>query len=244
MSAPIAFSALITSVQRRANIDSQAGPITLPEIREYLNEGLAEYWDLLVESRAVEHIRKAQNIATVQGTSAYALAADFYEALSVDLQVTPTQFLSMTPYMEFERNMFRQYPTPSAWFLGLPLFYRILGSSAVGNVATVAEKQINFIPTLQASYTVTVNYIYRLPTFDTAGSQDSNVIDAINNWTDYAVWRAVANCKFRLKEDPSYPEARVAQLKERVAALSPMTDAGNAPRMRDVEIDYDFPWYR
>jgi hypothetical protein len=244
MSAPVAFSALITAVQLRANIDNQAGPVTLPEIRGYLNEGLAEYWDLLVEGRGQEFIRKQQVISTTAGTSAYSLASDFYELISVDLQVTPTQFLSMTPYMEHERNLFRQWPTPSAWFLGMPLFYRILGSTGVGNVAFVVEKQINFIPTLQQAYSVNVNYIYRLPPFDVAGSQDANLIDAINNWTDFAIWQAVACVKHRLREDPSFALSRVESLKSRIEALAPMNDAGNAERIRDVNVSYDFPWWR
>ena len=107
MSAPIAFSALITSVQLRANIDSQAGPVTLPEIREYLNEGLAEYWDLLVQGRGQEHIRKANTFSTVAGTAAYPLPVDFYELISVDVQIAPNQYLTATPYMESERNAFR-----------------------------------------------------------------------------------------------------------------------------------------
>ena len=247
MSAPITFATLLTGLQRRANIDSQAGPITLPEQREYLNSGLSEYWDFLVEGRCQEIISKTTVFNTVNGTDLYALPSDFYELISGDVQIAPLSFVNLTSFMEWERNMFKLFPAWSGWTMTTPVLYRIQGNVALANVAigSFAERNIKFIPQPNAAYTVTLKYIYRFPTFDTAGSQDSNVIDSINNWTDYAVWSAVADCKNRLKEDPTYAQQKCASLKERIAALAPQTDAGRAEKVRDVEADEDATgWWR
>ena len=232
---------MLTQVQLRANIDLELGPVTLPEIRDYLNEGLAEFWDLLVEARGQEHIRKSQTFNTVSGTSAYPLAADFYELISIDIQIAPAQYLTATPYMESERNAFRLYPAWAGWFLSMPVYYRIQGTPTEGGggIATVVEKTLNFIPTPQSAYPITVNYIYRMPVFDTAGSQDASVIDSVNGWTAYAVWWAVAAVKNRLREDPSFAMGRMEMMKQRIQALAPQNDAGDAERIRDVYVDYD-----
>lgn len=247
MSAPVAFSAMITSVQRRANIDNQAGPILLPEIREYLNEGLTEFSDLLIEARGQEHCRKASSFNTVGNTASYVLPADFYELISVDIQIAPNQLITAEPYMERERNAFKLYP---GWTFAGGLYkwyYRILGSTGDQNVTSgaLAEKQINFIPTPQAAYTVTLNYVWRYPTFDIAGSQDTNVVNGVNGWEVYAVWWAVSACKNRLKEDATFALQRVAELKDRIQNLAPQNDAGQAERIQDVERDMDsFSWWR
>lgn len=245
MSAPVVFSTLITSVQRRANIDNQAGPITTSEIREYLNEGLTEFSDLLIEARAQEHCRKSSSFITVGNTANYVLPTDFYELISVDIQIAPNQLITAEPYMERERNAFKLYP---GWTFAGGLYkwyYRILGSTGDQNVVTVAEKNINFIPTPQAAYTVTLNYVWRFPTFDLAGSQDTNLVNGVNGWEVFAVWWAVSACKHRLKEDASFAMQRMAELKDRIQNLAPQNDAGQAERIQDVERDMDsFSYWR
>jgi hypothetical protein len=245
VAAPIAFSALITSVQRRANIDNQAGPITLPEIREYLNSGLSEYWDFLVEARAMEFIRKSFVITTVASVEFYTLPVDFYELISGDVQVAPGQFVPLLPFGERERNMFKLFPVAAGVSMSAPFYYRIIGNVALANVTAgaFAERQVHLIPMPPSAYTVTLNYVYRLPIFDITGAQDGNVIDSVNNWTDYAVWSAVADCKNRLKEDPSYAMAKCQSLRDRIAGLASMTDAGRAERIVDADDDSSAYWW-
>lgn len=245
MSAPVAFSTLITQAKRRANIDNEPGPISDTEVRDYLNEGLTEFYDLLVEGRGQEHTRKSTSATTVANQAAYSLPVDFYELISVDIQIAPNQLITAEPYMERERNAFKLYP---GWTFAGGLYrwwYRILGSSGDQNVGTATEKTINFIPTPQAAYTYTLNYVWRYPIFDTAGSQDSNLLNGVNGWELYAVWHAVALIKHRLKEDMSFAVARKQELRDRIQNLAPQNDAGQAERIQDVERDLDsFSFWR
>jgi hypothetical protein len=239
LSAPVAFSTLVLQAQRRANIDSEPGPVSTAEVRDYLNEGLTAFHDLLVGARGQEHCRKSQTFNTVAGTAAYPLASDFYELISIDIQLAPNQLLNAEPYMESERNAFKLYPAWAGWFLSMPVFYRIQGTASDQNVSAVTEKTLNFIPTPQAAYPITVNYVWRYPTFDTAGSQDTNLVNGVNGWELYAVWYAVAAIKNRLREDASFAMSKMAELKARIESLAPQNDAGRAERIRDVEVDWD-----
>lgn len=242
MSAAVPFSTLITQVQRRANIDNEPGPIALTEVRDYLNEGLTQFQDLLIEARGQEHCRKVQNFNTVANQSAYPLAADFYELISVDWQISTNQFIPVHSYMEFERNAFRFFGALTTTYPGWAQYYRIQGSSGDQNVASATEKTINFIPTPSAAYPIGINYIWRYPTFDTAGSQDSNVVNGVNGWEVYAIWWAVAACKHRLREDAGFAMARMQELEMRIRALAPSNDAGHAERIRDVEANDTYGW--
>ena len=135
MSSPVSFGAMVTSVTQRANLENQiftGGFISPVEVRGYLNEGLTELWEKLVAARGQEHMRKTQAIVTTPGTSAYPMASDCFEVLSVDINLSPgnlvnPQLFSAVPYMESERNWFNFFPGLTGWYWGSPVFYRILG---------------------------------------------------------------------------------------------------------------------
>jgi hypothetical protein len=112
--------------------------------------------------------------------------------------------------------------------------WRIKGSPAEGNVASITEKVINFTPTPQAPYTIGLNYIYAAPQFDTTGADDAHVLDSVNGWASYVVWHAVAACKAKLKEDASFALGKMASLRDRIERLAPQNAAGDAERIRDV----------
>lgn len=243
MSTAIPLTSMIASVQRRTNIEFQTQFITLPEVREYLNEALAELWDLLIAARAQEHSRKTYQITTIAGVSAYSLPPDFYQLISLDVQLAPGQRLDARSYAESERNMFQNYPTWPGWLLGFPVFYRILGSTQHTG-ANVVEKQVNFIPFPQNSlFPVLVNYYPVFPPFAVDGSQDSFVFNGVNGWENFAIWRAVETCKGKLKEDASLSQKKIAEYREKIQALASDNDAGCAERIRDVQEADRSPWW-
>jgi hypothetical protein len=242
MSAPISLASMLTSVQRRANIENQVGFITLPEQREYLNEALSELYDLLVAARGQEHFRKQQAITTLANVSAYPLASDFYELISVDIQLAPNQKLDARAYSESERNMFQNYPLWPGWLLGFPVYYRIQGSPQSNGAMTI-EKVINFIPYPQNSlFPVFVNYYPIFTPFATDGSQDNSVFNGVNGWEAFAIWSTVVTCKHKLKEDASLAMAKVTAIRTRIKSLASQNDAGTAERIKDVSETDCAPW--
>lgn len=233
---------MLTSVRQRANVENQTGFLTDPEIRGYINEAAADLWDMLIEARGQEHMRKTQTLSTTAGVSAYSLASDFDELISVDIQIAPLQRLDCLNYQEYERNMFQNYPTWPGWYLGFPVFYRILGSTQ-NSGSTVVEKQINFIPYPQSSaFPVLINYYPVFTPFATDGSQDAFVFNGVNGWESYIIWRVVAICRSKLKEDASFALTEVARVQARIKALAGQNDAGGAERIKEVSKEYGDPF--
>jgi hypothetical protein len=246
VSSQVVFADLMSAVRSWTNTENQTGFLTDADIRRALNEGLEVFHEKLVAARGQEHIRKQWPITVVSTQAAYPLPPDFFELISIDIQVGPNQYISCRPYMEAERNAFRLYPGWSGWYMGLPVYFRIQGSTAYANQASPAEKTINFIPNSTSSFPVTLNYVYCFPRFDVAGSQDPNRIDSVNGWTNYAMWYAVALGKAKLKEDPSFAIAQREMVAARIQELAGQNAAGDAERIRDIESN-DFEtlgWWR
>lgn len=246
MAALVAFSDLMTAVRGWTNTENRTGFFTDADIRRALNEGLQEFWEKLIAARGQEHVRKPWPITVAANVSAYPLPPDFFELISIDIQVGPGQFISCRPYMESERNAFRLYPGWSGWYMGLPTYFRIQGSDLAANSPAPHDKTINFIPASTSSFPITLNYIYTFPVFDVGGAQDANKIDSINGWTNYAVWYAAAIGKAKLKEDGSKAESQMARIAARIQEMAGQNSAGDAERIRDVEAgDYEaLGWWR
>jgi hypothetical protein len=216
----VTLTSLIASVRRRANIENQTAFIPDAEITEYLNAGLAALYDMLVQAGAQPWYRNSYTITTTGNTTAYDLPADFYEMQSVDVQLgnggIPT--ISARPYMEFERNRYKYYP---GWLYGTPVYYRLQGST------------INFIPAPGSTYNVTLNYY---PVFPKLAS-GSDSFDGVNGWEEYAIWKATADCKAKLEEDPSYALGAMAKLEQKIQSMSEQRDTGAAERMTETDAD-------
>lgn len=215
MSLAVTLANMRTEVRRRANIEN-SGFISDAEINALLNEGLNEVYDLLVAARAQEYRRSTQALTTVAGTSSYALAADFYQLVSVDINYGAGMTGSARPYAEYERNMFKWLP---GWQINSPVLYRLQGSN------------INFVPTPSAAYSINVNYY---PAYVTLAN-DSDTFDGVSGWEAYGIWFAVAACQSKHKTmDPTFALGRVAQLRDRIAGLAAERDAGTAERVHDT----------
>jgi hypothetical protein len=246
MSSMVQFADLMLAVRAWTNTENQAGVFTDKDVRRALNQGLQELHEKLVAARGQEHIRKAFPLSVVANQSSYSLPPDFFELISIDIQIGPNQFLSCRPYMEPERNAFRLYPGWSGWYMGLPVYFRIQGSTGYANSGTPAEKTISFIPTSTSTFPVTLNYVYAFPRFDLGGAQDANYIDSINGWTDYAVWYAAAIGRAKMKEDPMFALQERERIGARIQELAGQNASGDAERIRDVESgDLDgLGWWR
>lgn len=211
---------MIQSVRRRANIENQTAFIPDAEITEYLNAGLASLYDLLVQAGGQPWFRNSYTITTTGNTSSYALPPDFYVMQSVDVQLgqggIPT--ISAKPYMEFERNRYKYYP---GWLYGTPIYYRLQGQ-------TVA-----FVPPPSGAFNVVLNYY---PAFVPLVN-GADLFDGASGWEEHAVWKAVADCKGKGDEDPSYALGKVAELERKIQSMAEQRDAGAPERMTETDSD-------
>jgi hypothetical protein len=221
MSAPVKLEDMIQSVRRRANIENQTAFITDVELTDYINYGLGEVYDMLVESRAQEYYRSAYTFTTTLNQDSYVITQlDLYELISVDVNLGNNIVLSARPFMESERNRFRWYP---GWFYSMPIYYRLQGG------------KLKFIPAPSAAFSVTLNYY---PTFKKL-SDPADSFDGVNGWEEYAIWHAVEACKGKAEEDTSFARTKMMELKEKIEGLAPDRANYDAERVHDITADYD-----
>lgn len=224
---------MITGVLQRANLENLVAEsnsvITLPEIRGYLVEATQELYDILISARGQEHYRASYTFNTESNRTSYPLPQNFYQLLSVDINLGGNLYLSARPYNEWERNAFKWIP---GWYYNTPVYFRMLGvPDSTG--ANLQPGMINFIPSPNSAFQVTLNYypVFRPWLLD--GTEDSNVFDGVNGWHGHAIWNVAAVCLEKLKQDSSFARAQVAKYTQRIEALAPDRHAGDAERVHD-----------
>jgi hypothetical protein len=233
MAAPVALGSMLTSVLQRANLENlvqDANSVILKsEVRSYLNEALQETYDLLIQARGQDWYRSSYQFQTSANQSAYPLPANFYQGISVDINLGGNLFITGKPYTESERNSFRW---STGWLYNTPVLFRLLGTpDSTG--ANLAPASINFIPAPNSNFQVTLNYYPTFRAFLTDGTEDSNVFDGVNGWEGHAIWAVAAICLEKLKQDSSFARAQVMKFTERIEALAPDHHAGDPERVHD-----------
>lgn len=181
------------------------------EINEYLNQGIAEFYDRLVGARGQEYVSAEQIIATT-GAETYALPADHYETIYVELDLGG-QRTRLTSYSMHERAALIGSATT-----GRPIAFRLQNAN------------ISFLPAPTAGYTIRHWYQPASPRL----TSDGQSVDGANGWEEYAIWRAVAYCQQKEQIDPSFAMGMVAQLGGRIDRLAPFRATNNTERVVDV----------
>lgn len=187
--------------------------VTDAEIDEYLNQSIAELYDLLVSARGQEYYVTRWSFTTAANTELYALPADHFEVLYVETFVN-NQRLRMRPYSLHER----------AAILGVtqlparPYAFRLQAGS------------ISFLPIPDAAYPTTVFYVPACPRLVLG----TDTFDGIDGWEEYAIWRAVAYCQQKEQLDMSFAQGMIAGMRERIQRLAPFRAANNAERVTDA----------
>ena len=209
------LSSLISDVRLR--IDRQNSQyVSDTELTEYINQSITELYDMLVAARGHGYYMKSSTIATVGGTDAYDLPADFYECTGVDALIAGDT-VTLRPFMFDERNMFK---VAGIWSPALPIYYRL------------RDAKITFIPTPSGIYTVTLWYIPACPRLN---FENPNSFDGINGWEEYVVCDAAAKAKEKEGLDSTALVARLARLTRRIEGLAVQRDVGKPERVTDVE---------
>jgi len=203
---------LIADVRAVADIEGDLH-VTDAQITEFLNQGITELYDMLVEARGHEYYLTSGTVATVSGTETYSLPTDFMELHKVDIAVNGSNW-DLTPYSLHERNDYNQTSGGSTY----PVVYRVIG----GN--------ISLLPVPRAVYTVTLRYV----PCATRLASGSDTFDGISGWEEYPIWRAAAYCLAKEESDPSFALQMLATLKKRIENMATKRNAYGAERVRDV----------
>lgn len=213
-----------TSVRQRADMANTTF-VTDAEINEYINQGIAEFWDELYQKRG-DLLYSTTTFTTASGTESYALPATCFEVLKATIEVqNATQDLQH--YELSQREVFQPY----ASFRGVPIVFRAVG----GNVS--------LLPIANGAYSGTIYYVTTAPSL----TSDNDTFDGIDGWEDFAIWKAVFECLAKEGTDTTAAEKRMAAAMRRVSMLGGHLNARQSPKKADVYQNrryLDRPWYR
>jgi hypothetical protein len=209
---------LIADTRQRAGMESSQF-VTDAEVTEYLNQSIAELYDLVLAARGEEYYSASGSFSTSPGIQTYSLPASFMQLLGVDVTLGGVTF-TITPYNFAARNAFNQWRawTAMAWGPGQAVYYRLQASN------------ISFIPTPTGVYTVNLWYV----PCATRLSGPGDTFDGFNGWEEYVVVDAAMKCLEKEESDVSQLAARKMSLTARIQGMAGNRDAGNPETVSDV----------
>jgi hypothetical protein len=217
---------LSAEAYERADEESATDRFPTAALTRYVNQGIAELYDILVEARGRAYYRAAApwTITTLASTSFYAFAAyvvgattydagTFYKLISIRRSTQNGPMLE--PFQPGDEADLRSTSGASTY----PTHYEVRPGG------------IELLPLHAAGTSIVVDYIPHAVELGTV-----TTFDGINGWEDYVVAFA-ARCIGTKNADWELVralDADMARIKERVAKLAPTRDAFRAERANDV----------
>lgn len=206
---------LRTDVRSKADVEGATTRHPNTRVDRWINQGIAALRDLMIEVRGRPYFRKnpPATITTIEGTTRYALPADFYQLISVrdselgefmvDFNVSNEAILRMP-------NIGRSVPT--AYELQ-PGYIELLPSPGGGR-----DIILDYIPVM------------------TDLVADGDTLDGYQGWEDYVV--AFAAREIGIKDDEKglvkACEDDMAMLTARIRKLAPKRDQFRPQRVRNT----------
>lgn len=195
MARTVTLTTMIARVRRETDQEYDTAVVSAPavtdaSITDWLNEGIAEVWRLLVTADPDRGLTTG-TLTTVVGTEEYALPSGFVSMRGLDYPIG-SHFVDVEPYSFSERNQL-QTPWASAATIGggAPFRYYVQRNGASGSAA-----RISFRPVPTANASVLLHYV-ATPAALSAGG---DTFDGIIGLEGYAVAFARAKIHARLQE--------------------------------------------
>lgn len=180
-----------------------------------VNRGRTAFFRLVAMNGGGERTLTGYPIATIKGTSSYALPADFGLLASIDM-VADGHASWLTPFQLEERSGL----TDPSQSLAVPTFYRIMAES------------VELLPTPAGVYQVTLRYI---PT-PTALAAPADSFDTIAGFDEYIIYYAgrILAEKDKAWDVAANAKGRLDELREEIVTWMRMRDGNMPPRVVDV----------
>jgi hypothetical protein len=159
----VTLSELRSTIRQRADMVSMQF-VTDSELNGYINASYRELRDLLVQVYGEDYFATSYSFTTDGSSDTYALPDDFFKLLGVDLLVSGSDYISLTPFNFNERNRFSGVGA-SAFGDRTSLRYRLRAST------------LWLAPRASSGQTVRLLYVPRATTLSDSGGG----MDAIGN---------------------------------------------------------------
>ena len=192
--------------------------VTDAEIRDYLNSGISELHDVLVQ-KYEDYYVKEHTPYTLSSGSTYTLPSDFYKALGVDLESGGRTY-SLQNYNFAERNMYKSDP-----LFGL--------DPNAGARYHIQGNEIKFIPD-SSTGSATLYYVPTATQFDGAGT--TSITSVIPGYEEYIVVCAAVFCLMKEESDVQVQLLKKSELLGRIEAAAGKRNAGDSYSIADVTL--------
>jgi len=220
MARPTNLGELKTRCRQRADMEN-SGFVDDSELVVYINESLAELYDLLVLKYGEDYFTnpKPYELSIDGSKDVYNLPRDFYKARGVDLIIGAKEAISLRQFMFSERNKYsNSYLYTWGQSGASSARYRIIG------------RKIWFIPSATSAKNIQIFYIPHAPVLE----DDADEFDAINGWEQYIIVDTAIKMLSKEESDISALSLEKANLIKRINSSARNRDAGRSQRVSDV----------
>ena len=236
--AAITESKLVARVRQRADMESNDFVSDL-EVQTYINAGLAELHDILIQTYGQDYYVSNATFNTVAGTDTYPInsstsgpnISNFYKLRGMDAKVNGADYFTLRPFNFNERNVYQNWGSWS--LLGLTnIRYRMVGDNIVFTPQpdNVTEVKVWYIPTAQQ--------------FDSATPATSTTTFAdINGYAEYVVIDAAIKCLQKEESDVQVLMAQKTAMKRRIEEAANNRDAGSPLQVSDIYGENNYQWF-
>lgn len=201
---------LRTQSRQRADQEN-SGFIKDPELNSYINNSIAELYDLLISAYGEGYFEADPfRIVTQANVEKYELPDDFYKLLGVDLVLSNSDRLTLRKY-EFNKRNYYTNATSFSLTADENIKYRLRGSN------------ISFIPAQIGVKNIDLIYVPNAPLLEV----NSDEFDGFNGWEEYVIIDAAI--KMRVKEETSINELVMQKnsILERINKIRQNRDIGD-----------------
>jgi hypothetical protein len=232
----VTLQTLQTRTLSRAHMGTASGSklALSTELNDNINEGIAEFYDLILSMQDQPYYKQSVTFNTVSGKDTYSIGAgqdvpifDFAKGLGVDIFFGQQIVRTARPFTWRERN---RYKYTSGWLYTQPVAYRFMGKNNL--VSSSGNDSIMFVPLPSGQFQITLHY-YPTPPYLV---QLTDNFDGINGYEEHVVLTSAIKLLMKQEqfEHVSVLQAELARQTERIMASLGSHDADEPPRVQDT----------
>lgn len=192
------------------------GNVTDAQLNDWINDAIAELWDMLVEADPDRYYRTS-TITTTAGTQSYALPEDFYQVRRVD-RISSGRRIMVEPFLLQEVDTDTDVRDPEL------VRYRVMGAGIDGTAARL------YLMPDPGGGSYELHYVQAPQRL----VNNADAFDGAGGWELYVVLHVAIAILGRQERDTTYLERERARVEQRIRAMARKRDSGRAPRIADV----------
>lgn len=219
MSATRTFLEMRTRARQLADMENSEF-VSEDELKDIVNEQIAELWDILIEARGSEYFRKEMPLfQTVVGQTKYLLPEDYYRLTQVAAGIG-SDIRRLRRFEENDLPSLLNLETSGTW-------------DVYGTWYCPVGKYLELRPTPKSAFDVRLFYLPVAPRLE----NDLDEFDGINGWETWVETSAAIVMLDKEESDSSALQIKLARLEGRIRKLAPSRDEASPLRITDTARD-------